>query len=304
MRFSKYHGTGNDFVMVEDLDGRIHLEPAAIAALCDRRRGVGADGLIRIAPAPDADFFMDYYNAEGAPAEMCGNGIRCLAKYVYERGFTDRTEIDVSTRAGVKHLVLDASDGNVRMVTVDMGPPVFERKAIPMAGDPSATFIGQPFEVDGRTYVGTALSMGNPHLVLFLDPAEDLGAVDCARIGSMVEHHAAFPNRTNVEFAKVVDGRIHIRVWERGVGETMACGTGACAALVACSLAGLTGRSAELEFPGGVLGVAWREDDHAFLTGPAVCVYDGELGDAWLASVAMSPDQAAAPTPPSKASVA
>jgi diaminopimelate epimerase len=304
MRFSKYHGTGNDFVMVEDLDGRIHLEPAAIAALCDRRRGVGADGLIRIAPAPDADFFMDYYNAEGAPAEMCGNGIRCLAKYVYERGITDRTEIHVSTRAGVKHLDLDVSDGSVRMVTVDMGPPVFDREAIPMAGDPSGTFIGQPFEVEGRTYVGTALSMGNPHLVLFLDPAEDLGAVDCPRIGSMVEHHAAFPNRTNVEFAKVEDGRIHIRVWERGVGETMACGTGACAALVACSLAGLTGRSAELEFPGGVLGVAWRADDHAFLTGPAVCVYDGELDDEWLASVAVSPDQSATPTPPSKASVA
>ena len=294
MRFSKYHGTGNDFVVLEDLADGIHLDPVAIAALCDRRRGVGADGLIRIAPARDADFFMDYYNAEGAPAEMCGNGIRCLAKYVYERGFTDRREIDVSTRAGVKHLLLDASDGIVRMVTVDMGPPAFERKAIPMAGDPTATFIGQPFEADGRTYVGTALSMGNPHLVLFLDPAEDLGAVNCERIGSMVEHHAAFPNRTNVEFAKVVDGRIHIRVWERGVGETMACGTGACAALVACSLAGLTGRSAELEFPGGLLSVSWREDDHAFLTGPAVCVYDGELDDAWLASASIRSGQVAA----------
>jgi diaminopimelate epimerase len=293
MRFSKYHGTGNDFVMIEDLGDRIHLAPTAIAALCDRRRGVGADGLIRIAPAQDADFFMDYYNAEGAPAEMCGNGIRCLAKYVYERGHTDRTEIDVSTRAGVKHLVLDASEGVVRMVTVDMGPPAFDRKAIPMAGDPTATFIGQPFEVEDRTYVATALSMGNPHIVLLLDPAEDLGAVDCQRIGSMVEHHHAFPNRTNVEFANVVDGRIHIRVWERGVGETMACGTGACAALVACSLADLTGRSAELEFPGGLLRVAWREDDHVLLTGPAACVYEGELADAWLASASVPSDQAA-----------
>jgi diaminopimelate epimerase len=302
MRFSKYHGTGNDFVMIEDLGDRIHLEPAAIAALCDRRRGVGADGLIRIAPAPGADFFMDYYNAEGVPAEMCGNGIRCLAKYVYERGFTDSREIDVLTRAGIKHLVLEASDGVVRVVTVDMGPPAFERKAIPMAGDPTGTFIGQPFEVDGRTYVSTALSMGNPHVVLFLDAAEDLGAVDCSRIGPMVERHAAFPNRTNVEFAKVVDGRIHIRVWERGVGETMACGTGACAALVACSLAGLTGRSAELEFPGGLLGVAWRDDDHAFLTGPAVCVYDGELEDAWLASASIPTVQPAAIATSSKAS--
>jgi diaminopimelate epimerase len=286
MRFSKYHGTGNDFVMIEDVVDQIHLEPAAIAALCDRRRGVGADGLIRIGPAQDADFFMDYYNAEGAPAEMCGNGIRCLAKYVYERGLTESREIDVLTRAGMKHLVLDVSDGTVRMVTVDMGPPAFERKAIPMTGDPTGTFIGQPLEVQGRTYVSTALSMGNPHVVLLLDPAEDLDALDCPRIGSAVEHLATFPNRTNVEFAAVVDGRIHIRVWERGVGETMACGTGACAALVACSLAGLTGRSAELAFPGGLLDVAWREDDHAFLTGPAVCVYDGELDDAWLASAA------------------
>jgi diaminopimelate epimerase len=304
MRFSKYHGTGNDFVMIEDLGDQIHLDPSVIAALCDRRRGVGADGLIRIAPAHGADFSMDYYNAEGAPAEMCGNGIRCLAKYVYERGFTNSTEIDVLTRAGIKHLALEASDGIVRMVTVDMGRPAFDRKAIPMAGDPISTFIGQRFDVDGRTFVSTALSMGNPHVVLLLDPADDLEAFDCPRIGSMVEHHAAFPNRTNVEFAKVVDGRIHIRVWERGVGETMACGTGACAALVACSLAGLTGRSAELEFPGGLLGVAWREDDHAFLTGPAVCVYDGELDDAWLAAASIRPTQAAAIATLSKASPA
>src|SRR5437867_345002 len=162
MRFSKFHGTGNDFVMVEDLADRIALQPGAIAALCDRRRGVGADGLIRIAPAKDADFFMDYYNAEGVPAEMCGNGIRCLAKYTYERGLTASSEIDVLTRAGVKHLVLDAVDGVVRSVTVDMGPPAFERKAIPMTGDAAESFVGQPFEAVGRRYLATALSMGNP----------------------------------------------------------------------------------------------------------------------------------------------
>jgi diaminopimelate epimerase len=287
VRFSKYHGTGNDFVMVEDLADRIRLGERAIAALCDRRRGVGADGLIRIAPAQGADFFMDYYNAEGVPAEMCGNGIRCLAKYVYDRGITARTELDVLTRAGVKHLVIGASGGRVEAVTVDMGSPGFERKAIPMTGDPTGTHIGSPFEVAGRTYQSTALSMGNPHLVLFLHPDEDLGAIDVGRIGPVVEHDPAFPNRTNVEFVKVVEGRIHIRVWERGVWETMACGTGACAALVACSLAGRTGREAETEFPGGVLRVAWWSDDHAFLTGPAVCVYDGELDDAWLASASM-----------------
>jgi diaminopimelate epimerase len=284
MRFAKYHGTGNDFVMIEDLDDRIHLTPAVIAALCDRHRGVGGDGLIRIAPTRDADFFMDYYNAEGAPAEMCGNGIRCLAKAVFDGGLTSRTELDVLTRAGVKHLVLDVSDGAVRTVTVDMGAPSFERASIPMAGDPSGTFIGQTLDVMGRTYPATALSMGNPHVVLFLEPEDDLSAVDVPRIGSTVEHRPDFPNRTNVEFVKVIDGRVHVRVWERGVGETMACGTGACAALVASSLASLTDRTTEVEFPGGVLRVAWGSDDHVVLTGPAVRVFEGEIDDAWLAS--------------------
>lgn len=282
MRFAKYHGTGNDFVMLEDLEDRLHLDRARIASLCDRRRGVGADGLIRIAPAPGADFFMDYYNAEGEPAEMCGNGIRCLAKYVYDRGLFSSNELDVLTRAGVKHLVLDAQDGTVRTVTVDMGPPAFERKAIPMAGDPMDTFIGRPLEVDGRTFTATALSMGNPHVVLFLDPSENLADVPVSVLGPRIEVREEFPNRTNVEFIKPSAGRINMRVWERGVGETMACGTGACASLVASVLAGLTPRKADVEFPGGLLGVEWRENDHLFLTGPAVSVFDGEIDESWL----------------------
>jgi diaminopimelate epimerase len=285
MRFAKYHGTGNDFVMIEDVSDRIHLDQNTIAALCDRRKGIGADGLIRIAPAQDADFFMDYYNAEGEPAEMCGNGIRCLAKYVYERGFTSDTEIDVLTRAGVKHLVLDARDGVVQTVTVDMGPPAFERKAIPMIGEPTDTFIGQPLQVDGRTFTATALSMGNPHVVLFVESSEDLAAIPVASLGRSVELRKEFPNRTNVEFIQPADRSIKMRVWERGVGETMACGTGACASLAASFIAGVTGRGAEVEFPGGLLGVSWREDDdHLFLTGPAVCVYEGELDEAWVRS--------------------
>jgi diaminopimelate epimerase len=283
MRFSKYHGTGNDFVMIEDVGDRIRLDPATIAALCDRRRGVGADGLIRIAPAPDADFFMDYYNAEGEPAEMCGNGIRCLAKFAFDRGLTKEHELDVLTRAGLKHLVLDAADGAVRTVTVDMGPPAFERKAIPMAGEPTDTFIAQQLHVDGRTFTATALSMGNPHVVLFLEPSEDLGSFPVGTLGPSIEVREEFPNRTNVEFIQPQDATIRMRVWERGVGETMACGTGACASLVASSLEGLAGREAAVEFPGGRLGVRWsEEDDHLFLTGPAVCVYDGELDDGWL----------------------
>ncbi|HEX9313370.1 MAG TPA: diaminopimelate epimerase [Actinomycetota bacterium] len=283
MRFAKYHGTGNDFVMVEDLEDALRLDPGAIAALCDRHRGVGADGLIRIAPADQADFFMDYHNATGEVAEMCGNGIRCLAKYVYDRGLTSAREIDVLTRAGLKHLVISADDGVASEVTVDMGPPALERKALPMAGDPAGRFVGQPFDVDGRSYTGTAVSMGNPHLVLFLEPGDDLATIDVRRLGPMVEHRPEFPNRTNVEFVRVEDNTVHLRVWERGSGETMACGTGACASLVACALAGLTGREAPVEFPGGRLTVAWREDDHVFLTGPATFVFEGDVDPAWLA---------------------
>jgi diaminopimelate epimerase len=283
MRFAKYHGTGNDFVMVEDLDDALHLSPDMIAAMCDRHRGVGADGLIRIVRGDVADFFMDYYNADGEVAEMCGNGIRCLAKYVYDRGITSAGEIDVQTRAGVKHLVLEASEGSVDTVTVDMGAPAFERKAIPMTGNPTTTFIGQRLEVDRRTFTATAVSMGNPHCVLFLDPAEDLAGLDVPALGSVVERREdIFPTRTNVEFAQVADGRILIRVWERGSGETMACGTGACAALVACALAGVTGRESEVEFPGGLLRVAWRADDHVLLTGGATFVFEGQLDEQWL----------------------
>src|SRR6266545_967725 len=210
MQFAKYHGTGNDFVMVEDMADSLRLEQGLIAALCDRRKGVGADGLIRIAPADEADFFMDYSNASGEVAEMCGNGIRCLAKYVYDRGLTSAREIDVLTRAGLKHLVISADDGVASEVTVDMGPPALERKALPMAGDPTGRFVSEPFDVDGRTFTATAVSMGNPHLVLFLEPEDDLGGIDVRRVGPMVEHRPEFPNRTNVEFVRVENGTISL----------------------------------------------------------------------------------------------
>jgi diaminopimelate epimerase len=283
VRFAKYHGTGNDFLLVEDLDDEIRVEPGVVAAACDRRFGVGADGLIRIAPADGADFLMDYYNADGHAAEMCGNGIRCLAKYVYDRGLTSSREIDVVTRAGVKHLVIHAQNGVAGEVTVDMGPPSFERKAIPMTGEGAERFLEQPVEVGGRTYTASALSMGNPHCVLLLDTLEDLSALDVPRIGPLVEELSMFPARTNVEFVAVAGERIHARVWERGSGETMACGTGACAALVASSLAARTGRAAEVLFPGGTLRVEWRAEGNVLLTGPAVCVFEGELDQAWLA---------------------
>ncbi len=286
MRFAKYHGTGNDFVMVEDLDDTLRLDRGVIAALCDRHRGVGADGLIRIVAADDADFEMDYFNADGNPAEMCGNGVRCLAKYVYDRGLASSREIDVRTGAGLKRLVVESNDGLAMSVSVDMGPPSFERGVIPMVGEPSDTFLQQPLDIDGRTYEATALSMGNPHCVVFLGSGDDLGSLDVRAIGSSVENRDWFPQRTNVEFVKAVDGRIHARVWERGSGETLACGTGACAALVACSRAGLTGPDAEVVFPGGLLRLSWHDGGAVVLTGPATCVFDGELDSQWLASAA------------------
>ncbi|HEY1330693.1 MAG TPA: diaminopimelate epimerase [Actinomycetota bacterium] len=298
MRFEKYHGTGNDFVFVEDLDAELDLDPSLVVAVCDRHRGVGADGLIRIVrgdvwdagaghgtdPAfRGGEFFMDHYNADGLTAEMCGNGIRCLAKFVRERGLTDRSEIVVGTRAGERRLALDVRDGVVRRVTVDMGAPAFERKAIPMTGEPTDTFELQPLEAAGRTYTATALSMGNPHCVLFLEPGEDLAGYDVAGVGRTIElRDDLFPSKVNVEFVQVVDdGRIRMRVWERGVGETMACGTGACAAAAACAASGRTGRRVRVDIPGGRLDIDWRDDDRVDMTGPATFVFAGELSPGW-----------------------
>jgi diaminopimelate epimerase len=280
LRFAKYHGTGNDFVMIEDLEDRVALTPVLVADLCDRHRGVGADGVIRIARSDSADFFMDYWNADGQIAEMCGNGVRCLAKYAYDRGLTARTELDVNTRAGLKHLVLTVEEGAVAGVRVDMGRPSFERRAIPMAGPEEETFVGRSFSDDGRNYTATALSMGNPHLVLF--GVADLATVDLRTVGPRLENHPDFPERTNVEFVNVRDGVVEVRVWERGSGATMACGTGACASLVAATLSGLVDRRATVRFPGGDLDVEWADDDRVYLTGPATPVFDGEVDAAWV----------------------
>jgi diaminopimelate epimerase len=283
MRIAKYHGTGNDFVFVEDLDDSAPVSPALIRALCDRHRGIGADGLIRVVRGREGgDFFMDYWNRDGEAAQMCGNGIRCVGKFVYERGHTQATQIDVETRAGVKRLVLDVEGGAVRTVTVDMGPPSFELGTLPMQGDPSATLLAEPFDAAGRTWKASAVSMGNPHIVLLLEPGEDLAALDVPHIGPQIEHDPRFPQRTNVEFVVPGEGRLAMRVWERGSGETMACGTGACAVLVAANLAGLAKRQSEIDVPGGTLLIEWRDDDHVFLTGPATFVFEADLDEAWL----------------------
>ena len=276
MKFVKSHGTGNDFVMIEDLDDRIAPTKSFVAAACDRHFGVGADGLIRIARSDIADFFMDYYNADGAVAEMCGNGIRCLAKYVGDRGIATGDELAVDTRAGVKHLqLLRNREGEVERVRVDMGPPIFERARIPLRGDGDA--LHEKIDIEGEVLEAACLSMGNPHAVVFVDR---LDTFPFELFGPIVESHERFPARTNAEFAQVLNDReVRMRVWERGVGETLACGTGACAVGVAAAVRGLTGRHVQVQPPGGILDVEWAEDDHVYMTGVAEEVFEGTLGE-------------------------
>lgn len=277
LHFSKYQGTGNDFVMIVDLDDERPLGPAEVAALCDRRTGVGADGVIRLVRGSEggARFFMDYANADGSVAEMCGNGIRCVGALAHERGLVEEGTFDVATRAGVKHLALHlGDDGGVQAVTVGMGPPNFTRSSIPMRGPAWETFLEQPFEVGpDLTLTASAVSMGNPHLVLFVD--EDPARYHVGHIGPALEHDERFPEGTNVEFARVDGGRIDVRVWERGSGETMACGSGACAVAVAANEAGLAPARVTIRFPGGDVEVERRDDGEVCLTGPARHVFDG-----------------------------
>ena len=281
MRIWKYHGTGNDFVLLEDMTDERPLSAKLVAALCDRHRGVGADGVIRVTRGrePGEDFFMDYRNADGSLAEMCGNGIRCLGRFVFERGHTTSTLLAVGSRGGTKRLSVDVVAGEVRSITVGMGAPSFERARIPMAGEGPDPFLTEPFEVDGRTFKASAVSMGKPHLVLFVEG--DPGAIDVPAIGPRIEHDPRFPEKTNVEFVALGGDGLHARVWERGSGETMACGTGACAALVAANEAGLVSAHAEVRFPGGVLTVE-RTGDDVLLTGPAERVFEARIDGDWL----------------------
>lgn len=272
LEFSKYQGTGNDFIVVEDLSDEREIDAPTAAALCDRRFGVGADGTIRIVRGPDGRLFMDHRNADGTHAEMCGNGIRCLGKLAFDRGLTDATEFDVLTRAGVRHLSVHVAAGEVDRVSVGMGAPRFQRYEIPMRGPAWETFLDQPLRLEGAVLRVSAVSMGNPHLVVFCE--EDPARYHVSHIGPALERHELFPERTNVEFVQPRGpGRLRARVWERGVGETMACGTGACAAAVAAQEAGAVGAQVEVEFPGGVVVVS--RDDDVGLTGDAVHVFDG-----------------------------
>jgi diaminopimelate epimerase len=276
LRFAKYQGSGNDFVMLVDLDDARPLEPDLVAAVCDRRKGVGADGVIRLVRSEraDASFVMDYRNADGSVAEMCGNGARCVGTLVHDLGLSDEPEFGIETRGGVRRLRLHDDGGDVHRVTVEMGVPGFTKASIPMRGPAWETFLGQPFDVGGGiTLTASAVSMGNPHLVLFVE--DDPDRFHVGHIGPALEHHELFPEGTNVEFAQVHPDAIKARVWERGSGETMACGSGACAVAVAANEAGLVRNRTVVRFPGGALEVERLESGEVLLTGEAERVFEG-----------------------------
>lgn len=279
LEFAKYHGTGNDFVMVADPDDELDIDASLAARICDRHFGIGADGLIRLVGTPSGGYFMDYRNADGSVAEMCGNGVRCVGRFLADRGLVDGDTLALDTRAGIKELQLHRDANQVVSVTVDMGPAAFAKSAIPMRGPAWEDFQMQPIKVGDLTFTGSAVSMGNPHLVLFVD--DEPRDMPVLTAGPQLEFHESFPEKTNVEFVKVTPDALVTRVWERGVGETMACGTGACAVLVAANEARLFGSEGIVRFPGGDVQIA-RRDGTVFLTGPAEHVFDGTLSEAWL----------------------
>lgn len=274
IEFTKMHGAGNDYIYIDAThDSPYDLSDLAVK-MSDVHFGIGSDGLVAIMKSDKADFRMRMFNSDGSEAEMCGNATRCIGKYVYDRGLTDRTEVTLETLAGIKVLHLHVADGVVDSVTVDMGEPVLDPALVPAASRNSEAKIAEQETVGGKTYVITAVSMGNPHAVIFTDEITDdmvLGE------GPLLETADIFPRKANIEFARVIDdATIEMRVWERGTGETFACGTGACATAVAAVLNGLTGREVDLRLRGGTLHIRWDEaTGHVFMTGPATFVCDG-----------------------------
>ena len=275
MKFTKMHGIGNDYVYVNCFEESIKNPAEVSKFVSDRHFGIGSDGLILISPSAIADFRMNIYNADGSQAEMCGNGIRCVAKYVYDYGLTDKTEISVETLAGIKYLRLQVENGKVASVEVNMGAPILEPKEIPVAVEESPV-VNVPVEVKGKIYHMTCVSMGNPHAIIFMNNVKDL---DIEAIGPYFENHMVFPKRTNTEFVEVLDrNTVNMRVWERGSDETLACGTGACATTVACILNDKTENEVTVHLLGGDLKIRWdREANQVYMTGPATVVFDGEI---------------------------
>ncbi len=275
MKFTKMQGIGNDYVYVNCLQETIENPSELAKKISDRHYGVGSDGLIMINPSDKADFEMEMYNADGSGGEMCGNGIRCVAKYVYDYGLTDKTSISVETLAGIKYLDLTVEDGKVVLVKVDMGKPMLRPEEVPVVSEKEEV-IDEPITVDGQEYRMTCVSMGNPHAVVFID--QDVKEFPLETVGVKFENHERFPKRVNTEFVNVLDRHTaQMRVWERGSGETLACGTGACAVAVACALNGLTEDEVTVKLLGGDLQIKWdREKNTVYMTGPAEVVFDGE----------------------------
>ena len=279
MKFTKMQGCGNDYVYVNGFTEKIDAEkkPEVVRFLSDRHFGIGGDGVIFINPSDEADFEMEMFNADGTRSEMCGNGIRCVAKFVYDYGMTTKTkDLPIISGGHVKYLDLTlGEDGKVSMVKVNMGAPILQPEQIPVVAEGN-TAINVPITVQDKEYHMTCVSMGNPHAIIFV---EDVQSMDLEKIGPDFEHHSVFPRRTNTEFVQIVDrNHVKMRVWERGTGETLACGTGCCATAVACVLNGLTDTSVEVEVLGGKISIEWdREANLVYMTGPAVIVFEGEI---------------------------
>lgn len=280
MKFTKMQGCGNDYIYINGFTEKIPQEekPDLVRKISDRHFGIGGDGAIFINPSSEADFEMEMYNADGSRAEMCGNGIRCVAKYVYDYGLTDKTDISVTSCGKIKYLQLFLKDGKVDTVKVNMGTPILTAEEIPVMPQPGREgkeIIGESIFVQGKEYKMTCVSMGNPHAVVFMD---DVANLDIEKLGPHFENHERFPNRINTEFVKILDRQnVQMRVWERGTGETLACGTGCCATVVACILNGLTDNTVTVKLLGGEIEITWdREANLVYMTGPAVTVFDGE----------------------------
>ena len=301
MRFTKMHGCGNDYIYVCTVTETVpeEIRPELAVRLSDRHKGIGSDGIIFINPADNADFEMEMYNADGSRSQMCGNGIRCVGKYVYDHRLTDKTDVEILTGAGVKRLSLkvDINKNEVVEATVDMGAPILDSASVPvsvsdellskdnkkyetLSKEYGRLTVDVPIEVAGKTWHMTCVSMGNPHCVVFLPENEDLANFDIEAVGPLFENHSVFPNRTNTEFVKIDDkNNVHMRVWERGTGETLACGTGCCATTVACILNGLTDPEVTVHVLGGDIKCSWdkKPESPVIMEGPATTVFEGEI---------------------------
>ena len=277
MKFTKLHGCGNGYIYVNLFEETLENPAEMAIKVSDHHFGIGSDGLITIGPSEVADFTMHIYNADGSEAEMCGNGVRCVGKYVYDHGLTDKTEVSVETGAGIKYLSLNVENGKVATVRVDMGEPIFDPKQVPVHAETNPV-IQEPIMVGDKEWKMTCVSMGNPHAVVFVD---DVANFELEKYGPLFENHERFPKRTNTEFVKVVSPtEAYMRVWERGSAETWACGTGTCATVVACILNGLTEREVLVHLLGGDLVIHWDEEtNHVFMTGPATEVFSGEYNE-------------------------